>query len=94
MISISSQDASRQFDALLTKVAEGDEHVSIQSPAHTPVYLIPEEDFELFQALLQWLEDQEDIASAESRTTDALQERVEFDQFFDELEHDEQTVKE
>lgn len=42
MISISSHDASRQFDALLTKVAEGEDHVSIQSPAHTPVYLISE----------------------------------------------------
>lgn len=89
---ITAQDANAQFVTLLTQVSEGDEHVVIQSPGSEPVYLISQQDYELFQHLLQTLEDKQDIELADARTEDSQQELIEFDRFFATLDDEDAPV--
>ena len=89
---ITAQDANAQFETLLTQVSGGDEHVMIQSPGSEPVYLISQQDYQLFQQLLQKLEDKQDIDLADARTVDPQQELIEFDRFFATLDEEDAPV--
>lgn len=89
---ITAQDANAQFETLLTQVSEGYEHVVIQSPGSEPVYLISQQDYELFQQLLQTLEDKQDIELADARTVDPQQDLIAFDRFFATLDDEDAPV--
>ncbi|NEQ99003.1 MAG: type II toxin-antitoxin system Phd/YefM family antitoxin [Cyanothece sp. SIO2G6] len=89
---ITVQDANIQFDDLLTQVSGGSDPVVIQAPGSDPVYLISQRDYELFQQLLQRLEDKQDLELAEARTVDPQQELIEFDQFFATLDDEDASV--
>lgn len=86
MISLSSGEANNNFADALNGVAYNAEHIAIQRHGEDPVYIIPAKDYELFQQLLQNLEDKIDLLEAENRMKNTQQERISFDDFFAELE--------
>ncbi|WP_227498550.1 type II toxin-antitoxin system Phd/YefM family antitoxin [Synechococcus sp. PCC 7336] len=86
MRSLSSGEARNSFADTLNHVAYASEHVAIQRLGKEPVYMIPAKDYELFLKLLQQAEDDLDLQGAEKRMADSKQERVDFDDFFAELE--------
>lgn len=86
MRSFSSEEAKNRFADTLNHVAKGLEHIVINRPSKDPVYMIPARDYELFLKLLQQAEDNLDLQEAEERMSDPKQERVDFNDFFAELE--------
>lgn len=89
---MTAQDANAQFETLLTQVSGGDEHVVIQAPGSEPVYLISQQDYQLFQRLVQKLEDKQDIELADARTAERQQDLIEFDRFFETLDDEDAPV--
>lgn len=85
MWSLSSQEAKNNFKDVLNHVACDLEHIKIEQPGQEPVYIIPAKDYELFIKLLEQAEDKIDIEEADKRMNDNEQERLTFDQFFNEL---------
>ncbi|MEM7590130.1 MAG: type II toxin-antitoxin system Phd/YefM family antitoxin [Cyanobacteria bacterium P01_A01_bin.83] len=83
---LSSAEARKNFADTLNRVAYGSEHIAIRRSGNEYVYLISAQDYELFQQLLQKVEDREDLDVAESRMNDPQQETVGFDEFFSDLE--------
>ncbi|MDJ0732197.1 MAG: type II toxin-antitoxin system Phd/YefM family antitoxin [Crocosphaera sp.] len=86
MWSLSSQEAENNFTDALNHVACDLEHIEIQRPGQEPVYMIPAKDYELFIKLLEQAEDKIDIEEADKRINDNEQERLTFEQLFNELE--------
>lgn len=82
---LSSREARSNFSDTLNRVAYGHEHLAIQRPGKESVYLIPSEDYQLLQQLIEAEEDRVDIAAADLRMADPNQERVPFEEFFSEL---------
>lgn len=90
MRSLTSGEVRSNFADTLNHVAYGSEHVAIQRAGKEPVYMIPAKDYELFQQLLQQVEDDLDLQEAEARMADSQQERISFEDFFVGLDvHDE-----
>lgn len=83
---LSSAEARKNFADTLNRVAYGSEHIAIKRSGNEYVYMISAQDYELFQQLLQKVEDREDLDVAESRMNDPQQETVGFDEFFRDLE--------
>ncbi len=82
---LSSREARSKFSDTLNRVAYGHEHIAIQRSGKESVYLIPSEDYELLQRLIEAQEDRIDIEAADSRMANPNQERVPFGEFFSEL---------
>ncbi|MDJ0576516.1 MAG: type II toxin-antitoxin system Phd/YefM family antitoxin [Xenococcaceae cyanobacterium MO_234.B1] len=83
---LSSGEARKNFADTLNRVAYGSEHIAIQRSGKEAVYLISAKDYELFQQLLQQAEDKIDLEAAESRMNDPQQNKIDFDEFFADLE--------
>lgn len=83
---LSWAEARKNFADTLNRVAYGSEHIAIKRSGNEYVYLISAKDYELFQQLLQKVEDREDLDVAESRMNDPQQETVGFDEFLSDLE--------
>ncbi|MGK7956215.1 MAG: type II toxin-antitoxin system Phd/YefM family antitoxin [Crocosphaera sp.] len=86
MWSLSSQEAENHFTDALNHVACDLEHIEIQQPGQEPVYIIPAKDYQLFIKLLEQAEDKIDIEEADKRINNKEQERLTFEQFFNDLE--------
>ncbi|MEA5511101.1 type II toxin-antitoxin system Phd/YefM family antitoxin [Crocosphaera sp. UHCC 0190] len=86
MRSLSYQEAENTFTNTLNHVACGLEHIKIQQPGQEPVYMIPAKDYELFIKLVEQAEDKIDLEEAEKRMNNPEEERLTFEQFFNELE--------
>lgn len=93
MWSLSSQEAKNNFIDTLNHVAGDLEHIKIQRPGQEPVYMIPAKDYELFIKLLEQAEDKIDIEEADKRINDNEQERLTFEQLFNELEVESESVQ-
>jgi prevent-host-death family protein len=87
MMSLSPQEASNHLENLLLQVQKGQDSIAIQSPGQEPVYLISSQDFELLQKLVQYLEDQRDVAEADARLADENIERIDFETLFQMIEN-------
>ena len=83
-MNLSSTEARKNFADTLNRVAYGSEHIAIERSGKELAYLIPAQDYELFQQLLQQAEDTEDIETAESRMEDPQE--IGFDEFFADIE--------
>ncbi len=86
MKSLSSGQARKNFADTLNRVTYGSEQIEIKRSGKEPVYMISAEDYQLFQQLLQQAEDKIDLQEAESRINDPQQERIDFDEFFTDLQ--------
>ncbi|MDJ0659179.1 MAG: type II toxin-antitoxin system Phd/YefM family antitoxin [Crocosphaera sp.] len=93
MWSLSSQEAENNFTDALNHVTCDLEHIKIQQPGQEPVYMIPAVDYELFIKLLEEAEDKIDIEEADKRMNDNEQERLTFEQFFNELEVESESLQ-
>ncbi|MDJ0597244.1 MAG: type II toxin-antitoxin system Phd/YefM family antitoxin [Crocosphaera sp.] len=93
MWSLSSQKAKNNFTDALNHVACDLEHIKIQQPGQEPVYMIPAKDYELFIKLLEQAEDKIDIEEADKCINDKEQERLTFEQFFNELEVESESLQ-
>lgn len=88
MRSLSEQYAQTHFTDTLNYVAMDNQPIAIERSDQEPVYLISAQDYQLFLKLLQQKEDQEDLEEAEKRMNDPQQKRINFDDFFRELEEE------
>ena len=86
MRSLSSGEVRNSFSDTLNQVADGLEHIAIHLPDTEPVYMIPSRDYKLFLELLAKAEDKLDLQEAEDRMMTPQQKRLDFDEFFAELE--------
>lgn len=82
---ISIQEIQNNLLDTLKKVAQGHEHIAIESSEHQKVYLIPAEDYLLLEKFREIEEEKIDLQIAEERINDPSQKRVSFDKFFGEL---------
>ncbi len=85
MNQLSAREARSHFSDILNRVAYAQEQIAIQRRGKDPVYLISAQDYALFQQLMELHEDQADIRLADERMSDPNQERVGFENFFEEL---------
>lgn len=93
MWSLSSQEAENNFSDTLNHVTGDLEHIKIKQPGQEPVYMIPAKDYELFIKLLEEAEERIDIEEADKRINNNEQERLTFEQFFNELEVESESVQ-
>ena len=93
MLSLSSQEAENNFTDILNHVTGDLEHIKIKQPGQEPVYMIPAKDYELFIKLLEEAEDRIDIEEADKRINNNEQERLTFEQIFNELEVESESVQ-
>ncbi|CCQ52577.1 type II toxin-antitoxin system Phd/YefM family antitoxin [Crocosphaera watsonii WH 8501] len=91
--SLSSKEAENNFTDTLNHVACDLEHIKIKQPGQEPVYMIPAKDYELFIKLLEEAEDKIDIEEADKRINDNEQEKLTFEEFFNELEVESEPVQ-
>ncbi len=91
--SLSSQEAENNFTDTLNHVACDLEHIKIKQPGQEPVYMIPAKDYELFIKLLEEAEERIDIEEADKRINNNEQERLTFEQFFNELDVESESVQ-
>ena len=91
--SLSSKEAENNFTDTLNHVACDLEHIKIKQPGQEPVYMIPAKDYELFIKLLEEAEDKIDIEEADKRINDNEQEKLTFEEFFNELEVESESVQ-
>ncbi len=88
-----SLSSKNNFTNTLNHVACDLEHIKIEQPGQEAVYMIPAKDYELFIKLLEHLEDKIDIEEADKRMNDHEQERLTFEQFFNELEVESESLQ-
>ena len=93
MWSLSSQEAENNFTDTLNHVTADLEYIKIKQPGQEPVYMIPAKDYELFIKLLEEAEERIDIKEADKRINNNEQERLTFEQFFNELEVESEPVQ-
>ena len=86
MRSLSLQEAENHFIDTLNYIDLDNEHIAIERLDQEPVYLISAQDYQLFLKLLQQAENQQDLQEAEKRMNDPHQEKLSFDDFFNQLE--------
>lgn len=83
---LTTKEARENFSEAVNRVAYGREHIAVQRRGKDMAYLIPPEDYELFQRLLEAAEDQADQEAVEEWLKNPNKERVPADRFFAEWE--------